>query len=251
MAVDWKQRAIEQWTDAPCGPNGESTPASELLIAKRAYAPWLPAALDYANTTGLDVLDVGCGQGADVCEYALAGARATGVDLTPRHLELAREHVSELGLEASIVEADAESLPFDDATFDRVSSNGVLHHTPDMPAALREIHRVLRPRGLATVIVYNRNSWHFWLQQVVFHGLLQGQLFRTRGSIASLLSENVEVGNGRPLVRVYTQRQVKRMMEAAGFRNVETSTSPMRPGETSLRLRLPGNGWYVIARGVR
>ena len=67
---------------------------------------------------------------------------------------------------------DAERLPFEDASFDRVSSNGVLHHTPDMLGSLREIRRVLRPGGRATIIVYNRNSLHYWLHQVAVHGVL-------------------------------------------------------------------------------
>ena len=99
----------------------------------------MPAALGYDEARGLRVLDVGCGQGIDVYRYALAGAQATGIDLTPRHVELARRHLSAMRLDAEIVEGDAESMPFGDATFDRVSSNGVLHHTPDLPAALREI----------------------------------------------------------------------------------------------------------------
>ena len=58
-----------------------------------------------------------------------------------------------------------------------VSSNGVLHHTPDMPAALREIARVLRPGGRLVMIVYNRASLHYWCQQVVIQGIVRGQLF--------------------------------------------------------------------------
>ena len=54
------------------------------------YAPWFAEALDYGSAAGLEVLDVGCGQGIDVVEYARAGARVTGIDLTPRHVELAR-----------------------------------------------------------------------------------------------------------------------------------------------------------------
>ena len=79
--------------------------------------------------------------------YARAGARVTGVDLTPRHVAVgapARRGARSGGDNRL---GDAERLPLPDASFDRVSSNGVLHHTPDMPAALREIRRVLRPGG--------------------------------------------------------------------------------------------------------
>ena len=148
---DAKRAAVEQWTADPCGSNAaEGEPGSrsyfeDLLRARFEYGPWMPESLGYDETKGLRVLDVGCGQGIDVYRYALAGARATGIDLTPRHVELSRAHLEAMGLEAEIVQGDAEALPFPDASFDRVSSNGVLHHTPDMPAALREIRRVLAP----------------------------------------------------------------------------------------------------------
>lgn len=63
-----------------------------LIAARREYAPWMAEQLGYSKPEGLDVLDLGCGQGIDVCEFGLAGARVTGIDLTPRHIELARIH---------------------------------------------------------------------------------------------------------------------------------------------------------------
>ena len=135
-----KHRAVEQWTADPIDAHrveGAEPGTREffdlLLASRREYGPWMADALDYEGADGLDVLDVGCGQGIDLAEYALAGARATGVDLTARHVELANRHLQLLGLSGTAVEGDAEHLPFSDASFDRVSSNGVLHHTPDMP----------------------------------------------------------------------------------------------------------------------
>lgn len=212
-------------------------------------------ALDYRGATGLDVLDVGCGQGIDLCQYALHGANAVGVDLTPRHVELARKHAAELGVVATVLVGDAERLPFEDATFDRVSSNGVLHHTPDMPAALSEIHRVLRQRGRATILVYNRNSSHFWIQQLLINGVLRGRLVSDRGMRGLLSRVEKSSIDARPLVRVYTRRQLRRMLVDAGFRNVIVTTSPSRPGDNSLTARLgitpPAGGWYLIGRASR
>jgi ubiquinone/menaquinone biosynthesis C-methylase UbiE len=243
--VDWKSRAIEQWTADPCGPEGETI--DDLIRGRHDYAPWMAGALGYAGTDGLDVLDVGCGQGIDLCQYAAAGARVTGIDLTPRHVELARQYLADLGLDGIVVEGDAEALPFADGRFDRVFSNGVLHHTPDMPAALRGIHRVLKPGGRVTLIVYNRNSWHFWLNQICYHGICRGWLFSER-SVSGVLSRGVErtsIG-AKPLVRVYTRRRLARMLREAGLRNVRVSISPMRPKDTVLHVRLPGGGWYLI-----
>ena len=169
------------------------------------------------------------------------------------------------GSPAHIVEGDAEVLPFAEATFDRVTSNGVLHHTPDMPAALREIHRVLKPQGETRVIVYNRASFHYWLTQVMFKGVLRGGLLRER-SMAGVLASEVEYSSigARPLVKVYTRRKLKTMLEDAGLRNIEVHarhfrfedtpiTYPLRKSALARRARLldrmgRAGGWYLVAR---
>jgi SAM-dependent methyltransferase len=272
---DAKRAAIEQWTADPCGSGHISTEPGaesyfrELLEMREHYAPWMASALGYEACAGLDVLDVGSGQGIDLARYAIAGARAVGVDLTPRHVELAGRHLDSLGLEGEAILGDAERLPFEDARFDRASSNGVLHHTPDMLGALREIHRVLRPGGLATIIVYNRNSLHYWLSQVAVHGILRGGIVRERG-MAGVLSTNVEHSSigARPLVRLYGRRELAALMRQAGFDPVEIVVRHFRAEDTvptrwasrwlpSLRdperLDRIGRraGWFLVARGRR
>ena len=272
--VGAKQAAVEQWTADPCGSTsvdgapGSASYAEELLAMRAEYGPWLADSLDYAGAKGLDVLDVGCGQGIDLINYARSGARATGVDLTPRHVELARGHLESLGLEGTVVQGDAEALPFPDASFDRVSSNGVLHHTPDMQRALAEIARVLRPGGRATVLVYNRRSLHYWVEQVLHEGLLRRKLFR-EGSMEGVLSSGVEESSidARPLVRVYGPSELRRMMRAAGLAGVEIDVRHFLPSDTFVtqalhdRGLLPGPsalerlgrvaGWYVVGRALR
>lgn len=225
--ADSKTAAIEQWTADPCGSTdvdeqpGSRTYFEKLLAMRHAYAPWMDEVLGYAHTRGQHVLDVGCGQGIDVARYAMAGARISGIDLTPRHVQLARAHTASMGLEVEILQGDAENLPLADATFDRVSSNGVLHHTPDMPAALREIHRVLKPGGEARIIVYHRDSLHYWCNQVLRSGIAKGGL-RREGSMAGVLSAGVERSSidARPLVNVYSRRQLRGMLTQAGFHDV-------------------------------
>ena len=265
--TDAKAAAVRQWTQTPCGPAVAGDPGTaeyfeQLDQGRRDYAPWMDAALAYDQTAELDVLDVGCGQGIDLVRYARAGAHATGVDLTPRHVEIASMHLSALRLPGSATVSDAEHLPFPDGSFDVASSNGVLHHTPDMPAALSEIRRVLRPGGRATIIVYNRNSLHYWLHQVAYNGLARGMLLRER-SMTGVLATTVENGSRdtRPLVRVYSPRQTAALLRAAGFVDVHVTvrhlrsfdsipTRAIRSQSTLDRLgrRL---GWYVIARGTR
>ncbi len=225
---------------------------------------WFAEALDYAGADGLTVLDVGCGQGIDLIEYARAGATAFGIDLTPRHVELAAEHLARAGLAADVRLGDAEFMPYPDNTFDRVSSNGVLHHTPDMPGALREIRRVLKPGGSARVIVYNRMSYHYWLFQVAWLGVLHGQIVSERG-MSGVLSRGASSGRklsrARPLVRVYSRRELRRLMVDAGFRDVRLSVGGFNPGDVPFTWNLNNprtqawlgrtGGWYVCAAGTR
>jgi len=78
-------------------------------------------------------LEVGCGVGTDLLQFARAGARVHGVDLSRQSVALAQRRLELYGFEAEIREADAEALPFEDETFDLVYSWGVIHHTPDPP----------------------------------------------------------------------------------------------------------------------
>jgi ubiquinone/menaquinone biosynthesis C-methylase UbiE len=269
-----KAAAVRQWTADPCGPDTRNEPgtaahAEELVSGRRDYAPWFAEALDYRGAAGLTVLDVGCGQGIDVIEYARAGAEVTGVDLTPRHVELARLHVRALGLVAEILEGDAEHLPFADATFDRASSNGVLHHTPNIETALAEILRVLKPGGEARILVYNRRSFHYWLFQVLWQGIRHRQLFAER-SMTGVLSRGVERSSidARPLVRVYSPRAVRRLMRRTGFTTVSTRLGGFNPADTPVSdvlARQTGlldnpstlawlgriGGWYALGFGRR
>src|SRR5262249_20242175 len=154
--------------------------------------------------------------------------------------------------------------PFPDASFDRVSSNGVLHHTPDMPAALREIRRVLRPGGEARVIVYNKRSFHYWLAQGMWQGIVRGWLFQGR-SMGGVLSRGVEVSSigARPLVNVYAPAAVAGMLREAGFAEVSTRVRHFNPSDTPITHVLQGHlralddpavldrlgrigGWYVV-----
>jgi ubiquinone/menaquinone biosynthesis C-methylase UbiE len=269
----YKQATIEQWTADPCGENeaaGETGTRGYFEALERsrvAYAPWMADQLGYAGTAGLDVLDVGCGQGIDLVRYARAGANVTGVDITPRHADLARANLAAHGLDGTVVLGDAEALPFPDHSFDRVSSNGVLHHTPDIEQALREIRRVLRPGGEARIIVYNRASLHYWLAQVGYWGLWKRRLF-AEGSMEAVLShvEYSASGEGRPLVRVYSPRQTRQLLRDAGFTAVTTRVRQFKAQDTPITAHLEPfvrplrdprvldrigrlAGWYVIGSG--
>jgi ubiquinone/menaquinone biosynthesis C-methylase UbiE len=98
-------------------------------------------------------LDIATGGGHTALAVAPHVAQVTITDLTPRMLEKAREFILQQGITNVVFQvADAEQLPFADATFDRVTCRIAAHHFPDMEQFVREVARVLKTGGLFLLI---------------------------------------------------------------------------------------------------
>jgi len=149
--------AIEHWNKTPL-----------LISEEERYStyPWLYEVAEFARHIGERVLEVGCGTGCDLLQFAKNGAYATGIDVTPEHVRLARQRMGQL---ADVREADATKLPFADGSFDYVYSHGVLHHIEDPRRVVDEIFRVLRAGGRFNVHVYALWS-HFTLSRILKYG---------------------------------------------------------------------------------
>jgi SAM-dependent methyltransferase len=105
-------------------------------------------------TPGVELLDVATGSGNVALRAAAAGARVTGLDLTPALLEVARRRAAEAGAEIEFVEGDAEQLPFADGSFDRVTSCFGVMFAPRQQLAASELVRVARPGGAIAVTAW-------------------------------------------------------------------------------------------------
>jgi SAM-dependent methyltransferase len=123
-----------------------------------------PYPLEYAyyllgDVRGQQVLDFGCGTGADSTLIAARGAQVTSMDISPDLLALAERRVELDGLAGSITPlcASAHSIPLPDASVDVVFGNAILHHL-DLELTAREVHRVLKPGGRAVFTEPVRNS---------------------------------------------------------------------------------------------
>jgi ubiquinone/menaquinone biosynthesis C-methylase UbiE len=94
-------------------------------------------------------LEIGAGTGYFTLNMMRAGlvAHATCTDISPGMLATLSSNARRLGLEVQTVSADAERLPFEDASFELVLGHAVLHHIPDLARAFDEFARVLRPGG--------------------------------------------------------------------------------------------------------
>ena len=107
--------------------------------------------------TCLRVVDLACGTG-DIARLAsVAGADVTGIDITARMIELARERAREAGVRRTrFLVGDMTALPLPDACADVVTTGYGLRNVPDLDRAITEIHRVLKPGGRLLSLDFNR-----------------------------------------------------------------------------------------------
>jgi ubiquinone/menaquinone biosynthesis C-methylase UbiE len=154
----WNERIHDlEMTEHPVGTREFFDDLEDYRFDKLHYLPQL---VDFAAYRGRTLLEVGCGIGTDLVRFAQNGALVTGVDLSSTAIELAQRNFAQRGVTAvDLRVANAEALPFDDASFDVVYGHGVVQYTADAPRLIRECHRVLKPGGEAIFMVYNRISW--------------------------------------------------------------------------------------------
>jgi len=214
------------WEAAPCGEvyaEGQS-PGERLEAQARvrvALEPCIRGFARFEDGRQRDVLEIGVGMGADHLEWARASPRSlTGIDLTGQAIAVTRERLALHGLRSRLLVTDAEHLPFRDASFDLVYSWGVVHHSPDTPAAVREIARVLRPGGRARVMIYHRRSL-VGLMLWVRYGALVGRPGRSLDEIYARQLES-------PGTKAYSPAEAREMF--AGFSDVRV-TIELGPGD--------------------
>ncbi|MQA08052.1 MAG: methyltransferase domain-containing protein [Pseudonocardiaceae bacterium] len=113
--------------------------ATDVFRAAAGEEGWpYPTAMELGGGTGFFLLNLM--QGGVI-------KRGSVTDLSPGMVDVALRNAEGLGLDVDGRVADAERIPYDDDSFDLVIGHAVLHHIPDVPAALREVLRVLKPGG--------------------------------------------------------------------------------------------------------
>ena len=95
------------------------------------------------------LLDLGCGAGENSVYFAKRGAQCVAVDYSPGMVEIALRLAAANGVQVTGRTMNAIAIDYPDNTFDFVYASNLLHHLPDPHAAIREMHRVLKPGGKA------------------------------------------------------------------------------------------------------
>ena len=264
-STDWNARARDHWNNHPCGAVDEVNEDLSYFLAVEKYryqdyAPWMKDAFEFERWRGKQVLEIGFGQGTDLVQYALNGAKCSGVDLAERHLQLARRNFELRGLNARLFLQDAESLAFDTGCFDRVHSFGVLHHMPNPERCVAEAYRVLKVGGEFLIGLYNRWSVFHLLQVLLQHGVLNGKLFQLGYErLLSTIEARANQATSGPLVRLYSESQLGRMLsdftrfEIRIHHLAREDLGPIRPLiPRSLIPRLQSHlGWYLVGTAIK
>jgi SAM-dependent methyltransferase len=216
---DAKKEVEAFWDRASCGEDlylqGQER-EGYAAHARRRYElePCIEEFAEFDTTAGRRVLEIGVGLGADHFRFAQAGAQLSGIDLTPRAIAHTRRRLALFDLNSTLAVGDAEDLAFPSGTFDVVYSWGVLHHSPDTARAVSEVHRVLRPGGVAKVMIYHKWSligYMLWLR----YALLRLRPWLTLTQIYSRYLES-------PGTKAYSVAEARRLF--AAFSSVSTRT---------------------------
>ncbi len=158
--------------------------------------------IDFRALATQDVLEIGVGLG---CHAGLIAPRArsfVGIDLTIYATRATSRRLGAFDMRGAVMQMDAELMAFRDASFDFIWSWGVIHHSSDTARVLKEMARVLKPGGRATVMVYHRSPWSYYALSGVLGGLLRGHLLRTWS-----IHRSVQLQTDGALARYYSARE--------------------------------------------
>lgn len=162
------------------------------------------------------VLDVATGTGLVAAELVPRGFRVTGVDQSPEMLASARRRFGE---RVELVEASAEALPFEDASFDHLTVTYLLRYVEDPAATLVELARAVRPGGVVASLEFGvpggvaRPAWEAYVRA----GLpLAGRVLRNGWSeVGDFLGDSI-----RAYWEAYPLERQLELWDAAGIRDV-------------------------------
>ena len=252
-----KEAVQHFWDEAPCGTGNIAYPPGTLeyfeAIAdnRNRLEPFIVEYAQFNKWTGKKILEIGCGAGTDLLQFALAGANAIGMDLSPHSAHLTGSRLHAYNCQGNALVADAENLPFKGDEFELTYSWGVLHHTPNPKRAIEEIYRVTKPGGGICIMLYHRHSL-VSLQLYLLYGLLALKPFR---SLKDILANHHE----SPGTKAYTVAETQQMFSAFKDLKIKIRLTPYDlrykrdkylPQWVS-RLIPQRLGWFMIIQGQK
>lgn len=183
------------WNQRPCNIRHSQAPVGTREyfdeVEKRKYLvePHIHRFAEFEKWKGKNVLEIGCGIGTDATNFARAGARYTGVEVSKTSLELAKKRFEIFGLQGTFYLGNAEQL----ATYDLVYSFGVIHHTPSPEDVIDQVKCFLGPDSEFRLMLYAKNSWKDCMIEAGF--------------------DQPEAASGCPIAKTYTHEDVIQLLK--------------------------------------
>lgn len=201
-------RSREFWDKRPCNVrhSGAERGTKQYFeeVSRRRYfvEPHVRGFADFEHWRHKRVLEIGCGIGTDAASFVEAKAHYTGVELSPKSLEIARQRFKVCGLFGKLhcgnAELLSEVIPAD-KQYDLVYCWGVLHHTPYPERVVEQVKQCMGAGSEFRLMVYARNSWK---RTMIDAGL-----------------DQYEAASGCPLARTFSKADLATLLD--GFEITE------------------------------
>lgn len=207
----------QYWNNQPCNIKHSNKPigTKEYFdeVEKRKYfvESHIPLFAEFDKYIGKNVLEIGCGIGTDAVNFARYGANYTGIDISPKSVEITKQRFDVYNLKGTIMECDIENIfdynNFKNQKFDLVYSFGVLHHIPNISKAISNIKNLLKVGGEFKLMLYAKNSWKY---------------FRICNEL-----DQYEAQNAVPIANVYSYEEIYELLK--DFNNIKIQQSHIFP----------------------
>lgn len=224
------QAVQNYWNNRPCNirhstkPIGTKEYFDEVEARKHFVEPHIPVFAEFERWSGKRVMEIGCGLGTAMINFARHADRVTAVDLSDKSLELAKQRAEVYGLQdkVSFYQANAEELsqyvPVE--PYDLIYSFGVIHHTPHPERVIEQLHQYVKPGSTIKIMVYYRYSWKvLWI--LLNYG--KGQFWR----VNELVARYSEAQEGCPVTYIYSKQEARELLK--GFEIVDMQVEHIFP----------------------
>lgn len=183
-----------------------------------AFYPYLVGYVLSENIEGKTVLEIGLGYGTLGQFLASQGCDYHGLDIAQGPVEMMRYRLGQLGIDSDRVRVgSALDIPCREGSFDYVYTIGCLHHTGDLRRAVSEVYRVLAPGGRAIVMLYNRDSFVYWVRAVLsLPTYVRERFLGRKPSVAQLIRAAYDSdtrADAAPYTEFVTQAHIKRLFK--------------------------------------
>ena len=186
----------------------------------RAYPLYFEYCGLYDDHKGEVILDYGCGPGNDVVGWVVfsKASKIVAMDISRKALEIARQRVALHDVDAERLEFvqisdEGHQIPLPDGSVDYINCLGVLHHTSQPDAIMKEFFRVLAPGGRATIMVYHRDSIYVNLRIAYELQIVEGQY---RG-LSAMEAFSALADGGAPIARLHGAEEFAAYCRSFGF----------------------------------